>query len=238
MIIQGLWVGDNISQMEYLSYSSFLKNGFEYHLYTYNHLTNLPKGVIQKDANEILDKKFIVKSSGNGSLGGFSDLFRWNLILKHGGIYADSDVVCLKPFSTKINVFAGELHRDKKKTLGSTQYLYFEKNHPIMQKCVELSSKKDLAKISFAEIGPKLVQDIVTDDMVLDYNNFNANPYWEWEKVIQAEHTDYLIDLTTKDNVYGFHLWNELWRVNYRKVKKEQEFENNTFIKYLLNKYN
>ena len=42
-IIQGLWIGETLSTMEYLSIKSFLDNGHEYHLYTYGEVkTFLP----------------------------------------------------------------------------------------------------------------------------------------------------------------------------------------------------
>ena len=34
-IIQGLWIGSELSMMEQLSIASFLKNGHDYHLYVY-----------------------------------------------------------------------------------------------------------------------------------------------------------------------------------------------------------
>src|SRR5258706_6206464 len=35
-IIQGLWIGPTLSQMEQLSIASFLANGHEYHLFVYD----------------------------------------------------------------------------------------------------------------------------------------------------------------------------------------------------------
>ena len=34
--IQGLWVGDALSDMERMSLASYLRQGHEYHLYVYN----------------------------------------------------------------------------------------------------------------------------------------------------------------------------------------------------------
>src|SRR5205823_1893528 len=53
-IIQGLWIGPQLSIMEQLSIASFLRNGHDYHLYIYNELPNVPKGVVIRDASEIL----------------------------------------------------------------------------------------------------------------------------------------------------------------------------------------
>src|SRR5258706_13279784 len=53
-IVQGLWIGSDLSTMEHLSISSFLQNGHEYHLYIYDHVGNVPEGTVVKDAAEIL----------------------------------------------------------------------------------------------------------------------------------------------------------------------------------------
>src|SRR5207253_1910437 len=52
-IIQSLWIGSELSVMERMSIISFLRNGHEYHLYTYNDLPNVPDGTVIKDANGI-----------------------------------------------------------------------------------------------------------------------------------------------------------------------------------------
>ena len=51
-IIQGLWIGPELSVMEQLSIASFLRNGHEYHLYVYDELKHVPSGTILKDANQ------------------------------------------------------------------------------------------------------------------------------------------------------------------------------------------
>ena len=38
LVVQSLWVGDELSRMEYYSIKSFLVLGYEFHLYTYNYV--------------------------------------------------------------------------------------------------------------------------------------------------------------------------------------------------------
>jgi len=94
-IIQGLWIGDSLSKMEQLSIKSFLDNGHEYHLYTYGDVKNIPKGTIIKDGNEIVSKNEIYTYK-NGSYSAFSNLFRFTMLYKKGGYWADTDLVCVK----------------------------------------------------------------------------------------------------------------------------------------------
>ena len=92
-IIQGLWIGDTLSRFEYNSIKSYIKQGYEYHLYTYGKVNNIPEGVIIKDGNDILDKKYIFYYEG--SIAPFSDLFRYKLLFDKGGVWTDCDIICV-----------------------------------------------------------------------------------------------------------------------------------------------
>src|SRR5215831_9214030 len=109
-VIQGLWIGPELSVMERLSISSFLKNGHEYHLYAYDDLANVPLGTVVRDADEILARSRIFQYKHQASYAGFSNFFRYKLLLERGGWWVDTDVVCLKPFDfSDGHVFASEI---------------------------------------------------------------------------------------------------------------------------------
>lgn len=93
-IIQGLWIGERLSRFEHNSIKSYIKQGYEYHLYTYGKVDNIPEGTTIKDGNEILDKKYIFYYEG--SIAPFSDLFRYKLLFEKGGIWTDCDIICVK----------------------------------------------------------------------------------------------------------------------------------------------
>ncbi len=48
-------------------------------------------------AEEILPRAVLFTHRRTGSLGSFSDWFRYRLLKERGGIWADTDVVCLAP---------------------------------------------------------------------------------------------------------------------------------------------
>ena len=95
--------------MERLSIASFLANGHDYHLYVYGEIENAPPGAVLKAADEILPKSMIFQYKNYPSYAGFSNFFRYKLLLCKGGWWADTDVVCLKPFVFEdVYVFASE----------------------------------------------------------------------------------------------------------------------------------
>src|SRR5438132_12635269 len=99
--------------MEKLSISSFIRNGHDYHLYTYNELPYVPAGTVLKDANEILPASAIFQYRDRPSYAGFANSFRYKLLLERGGWWADTDTVCLRLFDfSEEYVFSSEMQGD------------------------------------------------------------------------------------------------------------------------------
>ena len=80
-IIQGLWIGSELSMMEQLSIASFLKNGHDYHLYVYGDVKGIPQGTVIQDGNEILPASLIFQYKEHKTYSAFSDFFLYNLLL-------------------------------------------------------------------------------------------------------------------------------------------------------------
>ena len=107
-IVQGLWIGSQLSQIEVACISSYLKQGHEFHLYAYSSFPNLPKGAVWKDANEIIPEQDIFtyeKGPGKGSYAAFANLFRYKLLFEKGGWWSDMDFICLKPLPKPSRMF-------------------------------------------------------------------------------------------------------------------------------------
>ena len=101
--IQCFWHGSTIDLLEKLTLNSFIKHGYSVKLWCYEDVGSV-KGLTICDANEIIPYEKIFYYRGNGdcrknSLGGFSDLFRYELIYKKGGVYVDMDSVCLSYYN-------------------------------------------------------------------------------------------------------------------------------------------
>ena len=95
-----LWIGSRLSTLERLSIASFLANGHPVHLYAYEAIEGVPHGTTIRDGNEILPAASIFTypdGFGRGSPAAFANLFRYKLLLEHGGTWADTDMVCVQP---------------------------------------------------------------------------------------------------------------------------------------------
>ena len=106
-IIQSLWIGDSLSQLEKLCIASFIKNGHDFHLYTYGRVEGIPEGTIERDANEIIPAKNIFTYGKTKSYAIFADWFRWELLYQKGNFWVDMDVLCLKAFDFEDEIIFG-----------------------------------------------------------------------------------------------------------------------------------
>ena len=96
-VVQSLWVGNPLSDVETYCIRSFMNAGHTFHLYTYGKVENIPKGTIVKDGNEIMSEKelFQLKSTFLP----FSDIFRYKMLYEKGGYWVDMDMICIKKLS-------------------------------------------------------------------------------------------------------------------------------------------
>tara|TARA_B110001450_G_C17665818_1_gene499449 strand:- start:2033 stop:2803 length:771 start_codon:yes stop_codon:yes gene_type:complete len=99
MIVQSLWIGDSLTDMEVYCIKSFQKHGFKFHLYTYGKVKRIPNGTIIKDGNLIIPKNDIFQLK-NTYLP-FSDIWRYKLLYEKGGYWVDMDMICMQPFEFK-----------------------------------------------------------------------------------------------------------------------------------------
>lgn len=93
--VSALWVGHEVPPVINMCLNSWLVHGHKVELYTYNNLPAVPRGVIGKDASEIVPVDH-VWIDANGSLAPFADYFRWVLMERYPETnYIDTDAVCI-----------------------------------------------------------------------------------------------------------------------------------------------
>lgn len=133
--VHGLWIGGRLSLLGELCIRSFLYHGFRFKLFTYGPVENVPDGVAILDAGMILpaNDAFVHKT---GSLAPAADWFRYRFLHRHGGVWVDMDLICLKPFRIqRVPWFAREN--------GSTVamgLLAFPPGHELLQEMERLAS--------------------------------------------------------------------------------------------------
>jgi mannosyltransferase OCH1-like enzyme len=213
-VVQSLWIGDRLPVLQQLGVRSFLSHGYDYHLYTYGHLTGVPPGTTLKDGNEILSVDAIFRYAegfGKGSYAAFSNVFRYQLLWGRGGWWVDTDVVCLRPLDDDSDyVFATE--RDTDGTIYcATSVMRAPIGAPILEYCLAVARAKDQQMLVWAEIGPLLLTDAVRRfDMAkfcASVHVFNPIDYFAFATIVAPG-----FDLSRVASSRTVHLWNQMWQ--------------------------
>jgi mannosyltransferase OCH1-like enzyme len=232
-IIQGLWIGSELSVMERLSIASFLAHEHDYHLYVYDDVKQVPEDATLFDANEIIPRSQIFQYKNSKSYAGFANYFRYKLILERGGWWCDTDVVCLQPFSFPDEyVFCSEDLNGEKIT--NNGIIKAPRSAPLLDYACRVCRSKDPERLVWGETGPRLLDEAVRRFDL--YENvrlpraFCPLGYLEWERVLDP--SGYLV---FDESTYAVHLWNEMWR---RSMKdKNASFHRNCLYEQLKRKY-
>jgi hypothetical protein len=111
--IGSLWIGARLSWIEQASITSFLETGHDYVLYTYGAVENAPEGVEVRDAREVWDNDEIIYHAKANSPAIHADVFRVVMAQKTGRVWADTDIIALRPFPAGMEWFIGHERTDR-----------------------------------------------------------------------------------------------------------------------------
>jgi len=234
-VANSLWIGEQLFPQHIISINSFLQNGFQYNLYVYGEVKNIPSGVNVLDGNDMIPKEeiwYYQKGFNKGSPSGFSNQFRFTL-LAIGGLWVDTDVVLLKNFNLdKPYIFISE--RNINGDIHPTSSVIYSESGTSSEKiwleAIDNISYRNKARVIHGETGPELVTYLVKKynlhDYVLPPNAFCAIGWHESDK---------LVDGTLLPNdVVGLHLFDS--QSNLNDIDKKN-YPHNSIIEGLKRKY-
>jgi hypothetical protein len=210
MTIQSLWVGDALTPMERLSLSSFVAHGHNVDLFVYDDVANVPDGVTLRDAAEVLLRSAIFRYADSGSLAGFSNSFRYKLLLERGGWWVDTDVVCVQPFDfDSEHVFASELSHGA--PVVTSCVIRAPAGSPAVEQAWQTCAASDPATLVWGQTGPNLCAEVVRahglESFVQPPAVFCPIPFYEWRTLIDPS-----AEVAIPAESRAVHLWNEMWR--------------------------
>ena len=210
-IIQGLWIGPALSVMERLSIASFLASGHEYHLYVYDDVGGVPARAVVKDAASILPAEMVFRYRDFNSYAGFSNFFRYKLLLERGGWWADADIVCLSPFDFEEgHVFSSELSRAGEPVVNAG-VIKAPAASPAIAYAWETCAAKETGQLVWGETGPRLVGEVVRrfslEGHVKPPEVFCPVPLFDFEKLVEPG-----ASWEFGEETRAVHLWHEAWR--------------------------
>ena len=214
MIVNGFWYGSELGELEKLCINSWIKNGYEFHLWLYGDI-EVPKGVVVKNADEIIYFNQYFTYDGGVSKGtpvAFSNLFRARLLYKLGGLYTDLDVFCLKPYDFNKRFVFSEQGDSTHPYHVATCILYTkEMGESFFSDWTDWIIAKKNKTITHGDLGPNLITSLIEQydykEYVLPKEHF-CPVDWESYKDVLEHNFD----------SYGVHLYRSLW--NQKELKK------------------
>lgn len=255
--LASLWIGDSFSPLERMCASSFIAQGNSLTIFTYGDISNVPKGVEVRDAEEIMSGSHIVRHRRSGSPAIHSDLFRYALISKTDFVWIDLDIVALKPFDFETaHIFGRE-----NSYLINSAVLGLPKNSPtLIELCkidantrgyppaVKRSKYLKMAVISlgrgrfisdwpWATTGPVALTHYLRkygeDIHALPQETFYHVPWQESRKFLSPDGVD---ESNLPNGCCAVHLWNS----HIKKILEEEyswKIPKNSFIGRMMVKY-
>lgn len=218
-IIQSLWIGNNLSTMEKLCIFSYVKHGYQFELYTYQDIKNVPDGVILRDAEKILPANKIFKYRNFDSYAGFANLFRYKLLLEKGNYWSDMDVVCLSSQMFKNDFVFVAQNTNYGNSVVNNSFIKCPSNSNVMKYAYEEANKKNPEELMWGETGPLLLDEAISkfNLKACMMNHWLHSPidYWNIDEIVKNRTVIDLIKIRLWFLFKGtrsVHLWNEMWR--------------------------
>lgn len=164
--VASLWVGGPLGLVQKICLASFVYYRHTTYLYVYDMEMKVPDGVIKLDANEIIPESDIFYH--HGQLAGFSDLFRYKMIMDTGMMWVDADTLCLSSafFEDKSIVFINE---NNYTFAGGILKLPQDSDLPKVLYKKSLEILKDTVDAHWSAIGPWLLDELFKERSLQKY---------------------------------------------------------------------
>ena len=139
-----------------------------------------------------------------------TDLIRFVILYKYGGIYLDSDILVFKNIKYELIKNTISLEGNENDSITGSAYLCFEKNHPFLKKILK-NFWNNWDENHWSCVGPDLLNKYRNEIQLLPYYFFypisykNITYYGINEDKLQNEYKNVLSNI---NNSYGMHLWN------------------------------
>jgi len=213
-VANSLWIGKKLLPQNIISIKSFLQNGFDYNLYVYDEVKDIPSGVNVLDGNDILPDSAIWyygRGFNKGSPSGFSNEFRFTFLYDIGGLWTDTDIVLLKEFNLEQPLIFISQENPDQSIMATTSLIYSK--HPkleIFKDALNEITFRNKERIKHGETGPDLLDYLVKkyqlEEFVLGYNAFCSIGWHEIDKLINGT--------KLSEEAIGLHLFNARWEAD------------------------
>ncbi len=210
--VRSLWIGSRLPDAQRACVESFMRVGHPFELFTYGAVENVPDGARVRDAGEIVSRERVFRygpaaGPGAGSLGAFSNLFRYTLLDREGGYWVDCDMFCLRPLPRASVVISSERRKNGDRT-SNCGVLKFPAGSDFARYCLRRAEEHAVGDLVYGKTGPALVAEAVG---ALGLESL-VSPPDDYCSVDWAAFRSLCRPGALHRGAYAVHLWGEMWR--------------------------
>ena len=243
-LAQSLWVGTTLRWIERLAICSYLENGWRFQLYVYDEVDNVPEGCEVLDANAIIPHREVFREGVGsglhaGSVGAFSDLFRYRLLHQRGGMWTDTDVINFRKFDPDGRRFISTEVTDAGIVGVNGAMMAAPAGDAFLEKAYERA--RELLKsdeMFFTRIGPHLLAELLVEEKADEFELMGTrflNPVpWMRASLLLQPYEIVAARPEIRDAV-NLHVYTETWRRIGLELKQPPAEE--TFLGHLYGQY-
>ncbi len=217
--VRTFWTGPVLSYYEILSLKSFVATGARVFVYSYEKDLVVPDGVELVDAHDILSGEVheFRHANGDKSLALHSDLFRYAVLQRYGGWYADLDIICLRDKLPDAKTYFAFETDDQL----NAAILKFPKHSTFMDTIMNEAwatlpdAHTDFTDEARLSIGPKLFTRMIHEHAMDHLALPKSRAYEPAPNDLMAFFDPAKCEATLErlaDSDFT-HLWNEIWRM-------------------------
>lgn len=214
-IIHQIWIGNEVPE-DVIFLSNKIKNlhkDWEYNLWTEKNI-------------DFLDEKDLKKINKIKNLGARSDVLRYFILEKFGGLYLDCDFVPVKNFSDLLinnSFIAGVCNPDDNSLpLIANGLIACQKNHILLKlilkdiyknldNMIEVKTQDEIFKFSGPEFFTKKIFNFIKTNNVSDLLIYPSTFFYPINYRKKFFINEKLIKKSTCEETYAIHLWNAAW---------------------------
>ena len=237
------WHGNPLSIYEICCLKSFVKHNWIVNLWSFDKNVNVPDNVNVCDASnfyKIEDIQTFTQQGKQGCIAAFSDAFRYKVLQKYQGWWFDTDCICLKDQSefftlTQNKRIVAGYENNRRDINGAILNFVDSDLASLALSMMEKTLIEKNRSISWGEIGPKLITELVKnknlEDEIFPQNYFYPIHYKNALDIFDETKLLDIINLCKES--YTLHLWNEVLKK--KKINKNPVPDNNSFMNKLFN---
>jgi len=222
-VVKSLWIGHHLNQLSELAIMSWLRLDYQVELYIEQ--LNLPKYMDKyRQSGQLLFKsaKTIMPYNEGAEILPFSDLFRYKLLHREGGIWLDADMVLLKRLPPDEIIISSE-HTFVKGAFKSTLpfvpnigVLKFNKGDQFLENLIfKIENSKKVAEFCDNMIVfRKMLKNHEYFDNVAKPEDYCVLPWWQCKEMYMGDTYKEKYGVITPsnndmiDDAIGIHMWN------------------------------